>query len=134
MQASYPLRVFYDGACGLCATEMSYYRSLSDLRVKFVNIAAADFIAADFDKSLEDFQAQLQVRDAKGQYFVGVEAFRQLWKALPSPFYPLLASFFGLPGINISARLGYTIFARFRHLLPSNHATSCPVSHARTDK
>ncbi len=127
MKEAYPLTIFYDGACGLCSTEMSYYRTLADQRVEFVDIAAADFVAEDFDKTLDDFQAQLHVRNAKGQYFVGVEAFRQLWQALPSPFYPLLSGVVGLPGINLAARASYAIFARFRHLLPGKHETSCPI-------
>lgn len=128
MSVVYPLTIFYDGACGACSKEMSHYRSIADQRVQFVNIAADDFDAESFGKTSDDFQKQLHARDANGQYFTGVEAFRQLWNALPSPLYPLLSTVVGLPGINLAARTGYTIFARFRHLLPSSHSTSCPLS------
>lgn len=127
MKINYPLTVFFDGACGVCSTEMSYYRSIADQRVKFVDIAAVDFEAESFDKTIGDFQKELHARDADGRYFTGVEAFRRLWEALPSPFYPLLSTVTGLPGIHISARAGYAVFARFRHLLPSKHVSSCPV-------
>ena len=128
MSVTYPLSIFYDGACGICSTEITYYRSIADKRVQFINIAAHDFDAAAFDKTVDDFQKKLHARDADGQYFTGVEAFRQLWEALPSPFYPLLSTFVGLPGIHLAACTGYAFVARFRRLLPSRHAPSCPMA------
>ncbi|MCK4509209.1 MAG: DUF393 domain-containing protein [Desulfuromonadales bacterium] len=128
MTTRYPLTIFFDGACGVCSTEISYYRSIADQRVEFVDIAAGDFDAEAFGKKIGEFQEQLHARAADGQYFTGVEAFRQLWEALPSPFYPLLSTVVGLPGIHLSARAGYAFFARFRHLFPARHATSCSIA------
>jgi hypothetical protein len=65
------------------------------------------------------------VCDADGCFYTGVEAFRKLWQALPSPFYPLLSMTVGLPGVNLAARTGYAIFARYRHLLPSSKKNVC---------
>jgi predicted DCC family thiol-disulfide oxidoreductase YuxK len=127
MRINYPLTIFYDGACGVCSTEIRYYRSIADQRVEFVNIASADFDAGTFGKTTDEFQEKLHARDADGCYYTGVDAFRRLWEALPSPFYPLLSSFVGLPGIHLSARAGYAVFSRYRHLLPSSRATSCQV-------
>ncbi len=127
MNINYPLTIFFDGACGVCSTEMGHYRSIADQRVVFVDIAAIDFDAKLFGKTTIEFQEKLHARDADGQFFTGVEAFRRLWEALPSPFYPLLSTVVGLPGIHLSARAGYAIFARFRYLLPSKNVTSCPV-------
>ncbi len=127
MKINYPLTLFYDGACGVCSTEIRYYRSIADQRVIFVNIASANFDAEVFGKTTDEFQEKLHARDADGHYYSGVEAFRRLWEALPSSFYPLLSSFVGLPGIHLSARAGYAVFARYRHLLPSSRATSCQL-------
>jgi predicted DCC family thiol-disulfide oxidoreductase YuxK len=127
MKIKYPLTLFYDGACGVCSTEIRYYQSIADQRVRFVNIASPDFDAEAFGKSTEEFQQKLHARDADGQYFTGVEAFRRLWEALPAPFYSALSAFVGLPGINFSAHAGYAVFARFRHLLPSSSSTSCQL-------
>ncbi len=131
MSVIYPLTIFYDGACGVCSTEITYYRSIADQRVRFVDITALDFDAESFGKSVDDFQRKLHARDADGQYFTGVEAFRQLWEALPSPFYPLLSTFVGLPGIHLAARTGYAIFSRFRYFVPSKHTTNCPMEKSR---
>ena len=127
MKINYPLTLFYDGACGVCSTEIRYYRSIADQRVIFVNIASANFDAEAFGKTIDEFQEKLHARDAEGHYYTGVEAFRRLWEALPSPFYPLLSTFVGLPGIHLSARAGYAVFARYRHLFTSSRATSCQI-------
>ena len=127
MTVTYPLTIFYDGACSVCSTEINYYRSIADQRVEFVDIAAADFDADSFGKRAEEFQKKLHACDANGQFFTGVEAFRKLWDALPSPFYHILSTVVGLPGIHLAARASYAVFARFRHLLPSNHANNCPI-------
>jgi predicted DCC family thiol-disulfide oxidoreductase YuxK len=128
MSSTYPLTVFYDGACGVCSTEIRYYRSIADQRIQFVNIAADDFNAQVYGKTVSEFQEKLHARSADGQFFTGVEAFRRLWEGLPSPFYPLLSGFVGLPGINLAARIGYAVFARYRHLLPASHAEKCPIA------
>lgn len=127
MKINYPLIIFYDGACGVCSTEISYYRSIADQRVKFVNIDGPDFEAEAYGKTTGEFQAKMHALDADGQYYTGVEAFRRLWEVLPSPLYPLLSSFVGLPGIHFAARLGYSLFARYRHLLPSSRSDSCQI-------
>ena len=128
MTIRYPLTIFFDGACGVCSSEISHYRTIADQRVRFVDIAGADFDAGAYGKTTAEFQAQLHARDADGRFFTGVDAFRKLWDALPSPFYPLLSGIVGLPGIHLAARTGYALFARFRHLLPSKHTKSCPIN------
>ena len=125
MNVRYPLTVFYDGACGVCSKEMKHYRKIDDQRVRFVDIAAVDFNAEGYGRSRDDFQRELHVCDADGCFYTGVEAFRKLWQALPSPFYPLLSLTVGLPGVNLAARTGYAIFARYRHWLPSSKKNVC---------
>ena len=125
MNSRYPLTIFYDGACSVCSREMKHYRKVADQRVRFVDIAAVDFNAEGYGRSSDDFQRELHVCDADGCFYTGVEAFRKLWQALPSPFYPLLSLIVGLPGVNLAARTGYAIFARYRHLLPSSKKNVC---------
>lgn len=127
MSTPYPLTIFYDGACGVCSKEMSLYQKIADERVVFVNIATLDFCAANYKKTEEEFQKQLHACDANGHFFTGVDAFRKLWEALPSRFYPLLSDVVGLPGIHLAARTGYAIFARYRHFLPTSNARRCSL-------
>lgn len=127
MKINYPLTIFYDGACGVCRTEITHYRSIADQRVEFVDINGPDFEAEAYGKTANEFQAKMHARDADGQYYTGVEAFRRLWAVLPSPLYPLLSSLVGLPGIHFACRIGYAVFARYRHLLPSSRSDSCQI-------
>lgn len=127
MTAAYPLKIFYDGACGVCSREIRHYRRVADDRIHFINIADPCFRADPFGKTEEEFQKELHALDADGRFFTGVEAFRRLWEALPSPFYPLLSATVGLPGINLISRISYAVFARYRHLLRSEKLNSCPL-------
>lgn len=127
MQPTYPLTVFYDGACGLCAAEMRHYRAIAGPQLQFIDIASEQFDAARYGKSPEAFRKALHLCDGDGQFYTGVEAFRRLWQTLPQPFYPLLAGLVGLPGVNLAARSGYAVFARYRHLLPASRNNTCPL-------
>lgn len=123
----YPLTIFYDGACGVCSREMAHYMSIADQKVHFVNIAADDFNAHDYGKSDDDFQRELHVCDNRGDFYTGVAAFRKLWEALPSPFYPLLSFCTGLPLVHFSARCGYALFSRYRYLFSGKAKNTCPL-------
>ncbi|ABA89978.1 protein of unknown function DUF393 [Syntrophotalea carbinolica DSM 2380] len=115
----FPLTIFYDGSCPLCAREMAFYRSrVSAARMIFVDISRPDFDAATYGRWRQEFMAALHVLDAGGHFFVGVDAFRALWLAMPDRFYPFLARLTGLPGVYLLARVGYRLFVRWRHLLP----------------
>ena len=122
MTATYLLTVFYDGACGVCSKEMRHYRKVADQRVRFVDIAAADFSADIYGRSNDDFQRELHVCDADGNFFTGVEAFRKLWDALPSPFYPLLSSPSDFPGSTL----------RHVQAIPYLHATGTCCRQTKT--
>ncbi|MCF6178190.1 MAG: DUF393 domain-containing protein [Geopsychrobacter sp.] len=90
--SKFPLQVFYDGSCGVCSREMRVYqRRESAARLKFIDISAPGFIAADHDRSFSEFMQELHVRDAEGQFHTGVAAFARIWSAFPdSPLYSLL--------------------------------------------
>lgn len=124
----YPLKIFYDGACGVCSKEMTYYMSIADQRVEFIDISAKNFRAKDYGKSNDDFQSKLHARDNKGTFYTGVDAFRRLWDSLPHPFYPLLSTLIGMPIVHFSARFGYSVFSRYRHLLPRKKNNVCHIN------
>lgn len=123
-----PIRVFFDGSCGVCAREIAHYRCFADPGIiTFINIADPDFEARFYGPTREEFQTKLHVLDAGGQFHTGVDAFRTLWRALPGRVYPTLATLTGLPGVNALARCGYAVFARYRHLLPKRGTSTCSV-------
>lgn len=129
----FPLTVFYDGACSVCAAEMAHYRRKNHGgRLVFADISAPDFDPAPYGISLADFMAQMHAIDDAGRVYRGVEAFWAIWQAFPaSSLYGLLGTLVMLPGVNPLARLGYRGFARIRRYLPKRNSPcdsgTCPI-------
>jgi predicted DCC family thiol-disulfide oxidoreductase YuxK len=132
---AFPLEIFYDGLCSVCSAEIEHYRQRNpQQRLRFIDIRDAAFRPQDYGKSQAEFMARMHVRDQQGRFFAGVEAFLLIWQAYPSGSpYRLLGAVIGFPGINLLARGGYRVFARYRYLLPKNPATcasdSCNLHH-----
>jgi len=132
----YPLTVFYDGSCSVCAAEMERYRAKNHGgKLAFVDISASRFDPGEYGKTLEEFMAQMHVLDGRGRFHRGVDAFAVIWRALPGLGYRLLATVVGLPGIHLLATLGYRLFARYRGYLPRDKKgcadDSCSLGHRR---
>ncbi|ALC15396.1 putative thiol-disulfide oxidoreductase YuxK, DCC family [Desulfuromonas soudanensis] len=131
-----PLTVFYDGACSICAAEISRYRSQqSPKRLVFVDISAADFVPEDHGLTREAVEKEMHAIDGDGVVYTGVAAFTAIWRIVPGFFYSALAEILDLPGINLLARLGYKVFARYRYLLPRRTPEcadeSCNLGHRK---
>lgn len=137
MAPAFPLKIFYDGSCLVCASEIAVYRRQNPQgRLIFVDISRDDFDAGAYGKELAAFMAQMHVRDAEGQFFTGVDAFLLIWQAYPvGSRYRLFGALLGLPGIKLLARFGYAVFARYRHLLPKRNVDcdsgTCNLNHPR---
>ena len=135
MATAFPVEIFYDGACRVCAAEMSSYRKNNpENRLRFIDISAEEFVAEDYGKSKEDFMAQLHVRDAEGAYFTAIDAFLVIWQAYPAgSLYRIFGQLISLPGVVLISRAGYRLFARYRHLLPKSGQAcasgSCNLNH-----
>ena len=79
-----------------------------------VDISEDAFDPAQYGKTLQDFMARMHVQDSDGFFFMGVDAFPAIWRALPGSFFRFLAFFLMLPGIHFLAEIAYAIFARYR--------------------
>ena len=119
----FPLKIFYDGACSVCAAEMDVYRHKGqDDRLLFIDISAPDFDPAPYGISLDEFMYELHAIDRENRVYRGVEAFSAIWQAFPPlTLYGLLGALVMFPGVNPLARLGYWSFARIRKFLPKNY-------------
>jgi predicted DCC family thiol-disulfide oxidoreductase YuxK len=124
MQASpeFPLKVFYDGSCSVCAREMDVYRRKEHGgRLLFVDISIPDFDPTPYGITLPDFMHEMHAIDHSGGVYRGVEAFRAIWQAFPaSTRYGALGWLIALPGVHLLARLTYWSFARMRNYLPKS--------------
>jgi predicted DCC family thiol-disulfide oxidoreductase YuxK len=123
---AYPLKIFFDGSCSVCAAEMAIYqRKEHGGRLQFVDISAPDFDPAPYGISLEALMYEMHAIDRENRVYRGVEAFRAIWQAFPSSTrYGLLGALVNLPGINLLARSAYWCFARSRKFLPKSR-TAC---------
>ena len=116
----FPLQVFYDGACSVCATEVERYgRKDRAGRLILVDISAPGFDSAPYGIPRADFMFQMHAIDRSGRVFRGVEAFWAIWQAFPSStLLGLCGTLITLPLVNPLARLCYRIFAGLRGYLP----------------
>jgi len=81
----YPLTVFYDASCPLCATEMQALRARQhDGRLEFIDCSAADFddsVLAGTGIAREDLMDRIHARDAHGRWLVGVDVLAAAYAA-----------------------------------------------------
>lgn len=125
----FPLKVFYDGSCYICSTEMFIYmRKDHGGRLEFIDISDPDFNPHEYGISLDDFMYQMHAIDGRGEVYRGGDAFRVIWGAFPgSSWYGTLCTLTAFPVVRPIARLAYRIFARSRRYLPKRKAASCRI-------
>lgn len=134
----FPLRVFYDGSCVVCAAEIEHYLRLDQRgSLQGIDIHAADFDPAPFNISLALFMYELHAIDNSQRVYRGVEAFWAIWQAFPaSTLYGGLAAVVTAPLVKPLARLLYKGFARIRPYLPKKQSCSsgrCRISEKNSD-
>lgn len=119
----FPIQVFYDGACIVCATEIEHYlRQNHNGKLVAVNIQSPEFNPEQFHITLDTFMYELHVIDQSGTVFCGVDAFWAIWQAFPaSTVYGVMGTIIHLPVVNPLARLLYKGFAQIRPYLPKRH-------------
>ncbi|QDU80787.1 hypothetical protein Pla110_25220 [Polystyrenella longa] len=106
------LAIFYDGDCPLCRREIEMIqRKDKEEKLCFVNIAASEFKAEDFDKTRQQLMAELHARKANGEWIKGVEAFRQMYTLIG---WKGIVRVSRLPIIEPLLNWAYRIFARNR--------------------
>jgi predicted DCC family thiol-disulfide oxidoreductase YuxK len=134
-QPDFPLQLFYDGSCSVCATEVERYgRKDHDNRLILVDISAPGFDPAPFGIPLAEFMYQMHAIDRNGRVFRGVEAFWAIWQAFPSStLLGLCGILISLPFVNPLARLCYRIFAGLRGHLPKRRR-DCSSGSCRIGK
>jgi predicted DCC family thiol-disulfide oxidoreductase YuxK len=120
---AYPLRVYFDGSCAVCSTEMAAYRRKTSAdRLIFIDISAPEFDPAPLGIDLTAFMYELHAIDRDNRVYRGVDAFRAIWQAFPAATgYGLLGTLVALPGVHLLARCAYWSFARLRKFLPASH-------------
>ena len=77
--AQWPLTLYFDGACPLCAQEIKLLRAkASPARLLFVDISEDGFDASAVGFSLEAMQSSLHARFSDGDWVMGLDATLEL--------------------------------------------------------
>jgi len=114
----YPLTVFYDASCGMCASEMEALKARDFIGM----LQLADCSAPDFDDTVlagtrirrEDLMTLIHARDAHGRWLVGIDVFELVYAAAG---LNAIAGFWGSPVLRpLLARI-YPWIARNRQIL-----------------
>jgi predicted DCC family thiol-disulfide oxidoreductase YuxK len=129
--STYEFEVFYDGGCPLCVREIGMLRRWDRRRrIRFTDIDAKEFNAAQVGKSYDELMKQIYGRLPDGTWIRGVEVFRRLYTAVG--FGPLVF-LSRLPVISQGLDLGYVLFAKNRLRLTGRcNAESCSVKQDST--
>ena len=110
--STWQIEVFYDGDCPLCEREIRMLRWMDRRkRIRFTDIAAAEFSPADYGRTFGQFMAEIQGRLPDGSWLMGVEVFRHLYSAVGFGWMIWATR---LPGISHTLDWGYRKFAKNR--------------------
>ena len=122
----FDVEVFYDGDCPLCMREIAMLQRKDRAhRIRFTNIAAAEFDATSVGISWATLMDRIHGRLPDGTLIEGVEVFRRLYAAVG--FGPLVAAT-RLPGLTQLLDLSYRLFAKNRLKLTGRCTDqSCPA-------
>lgn len=108
----WPLTLYYDGSCPLCAREIRLLRQRADRqRLQLVDISQPGFQASALGLTQKTLQDRLHAHFADGQWLTGLDATLWSWRAAgmgtwaaPLAWRPLRPLF----------ELGYRLFCRLR--------------------
>jgi len=126
---AWPLTLYYDGDCPLCAREIRVLRRRAAAqRLQLVDIAAAGFDPAPLGVSQAQLQQRLHARFADGQWVSGLDATFWSWCAAGLGRW---AAPLRWPLSRPLLELVYRLFCRLRprlHWLPHpDGAARCPI-------
>ncbi|MBA5875647.1 MAG: DUF393 domain-containing protein [Nitrospira sp. CR1.2] len=123
----YPLTVFYDGACPLCAREMALMKRLDrNHRLNLCGFSALGYEAESTGLDPARLGAVLHAQWEDGTIMTGVEAFRAIWQAVG---LGILVRLSRLPVIDPLLIRAYAWFAQNRLWLTGRNGCSSERCH-----
>lgn len=130
--STFDIEVYYDGACPMCSREIRLLRRLDRRqRIRFVDIAAAEFEAKTLGVSQQALMERIHGRLPDGTLLEGVEVFRRLYAAVG---FRWIVSLTRLPGVASLLDAAYSWFARRRLRLAGRcDEGSCATGAATTE-
>ena len=107
------ITVFYDGKCGVCKKEIEYYIGIApDGLFNWVDITINKHEIENIGILYVDALKLLHAVDAKGDIYIGVDAFILIWSNIPR--WKILAKIVNNFLIRPIANIMYKVFASWR--------------------
>lgn len=107
------IKIFYDGACGMCSREINHYRKVAPPGVfDWVDVMSDRSALAGENISLADALMELHAKDGDGRLHVGVDAFLLIWRHIPR--WRLAATIATIAPVSLVIRAAYPVFAKWR--------------------
>lgn len=130
--ASYPLTVFFDGACPICDREIALMRRLDrQRRLIFCDFSQREYDPASINVSPAELGRVIHGRWGNGNVIIGVDVFRAMWEAVGLGFLARLSRLSFVEPLILKA---YAWFARNRLRLTGRSTAStgdaCRSAHS----
>jgi predicted DCC family thiol-disulfide oxidoreductase YuxK len=88
--SAFDIKVFYDGACPLCAREVRMLQGLDrDQPIRFIDMASDGFDSRELAVPWAALAARMHGRLPDGRLIEGVEVFRRMYAAVGLPGWSL---------------------------------------------
>lgn len=119
------IKVFYDGLCVLCSSEIETYKKMSGSEsIDFIDITNPLFSAEAEDLDPREVHIELHAKDSDGKLHKGVEAFILIWSRLDKLLW--LSRMAKKSPWNHSLKIIYSLFIKVRPYLPRRSCESSP--------
>ena len=107
------IEVFYDDKCSMCSREINFYKKIApEATLNWLGISSSSKELKSSKIKQVDALMYLHVKDCKGIFYVGVDAFILIWRHLP--YFKYINYVISLPGIYQLAICIYEKFAKYR--------------------
>jgi predicted DCC family thiol-disulfide oxidoreductase YuxK len=111
-QEQWPLTLYFDGDCPLCAREIKLLRARATAdRLSFVDISDEAFDARSLGFTLDDMASSLHARFSDGTWVTGLDATLWSWRAAGLGAWAAPLSW---GWMRPALTLGYRLFCRWR--------------------
>lgn len=111
-QPQWPLTLYYDGDCPLCAREIQLLRKRACTeRLSLIDISRNDFLADATGHTKQTLQNRLHARFADGQWVTGLDATLWSWRAAGLDRWTAPLTW---PALRPLLELGYRLFCHLR--------------------
>jgi len=115
------ITLYFDGDCPLCKREINFLRKITPKdKVSYKDISEDNFKEDEHGKSCSKLMAEIHAKTSKGEWLIGMEAFRAVYSYTP---YSFIFNLTNLPILKQCFDFAYKIFAKNRLKLTGRNST-----------